>query len=91
MSYRITNSEDLVPVLPIAAGRIFNEVWIEEFSEPIRTIILGIRKTLDGIGKTFKIDPYADYQHIGESIYFTQQKGNVGDNHNLETYKEAIM
>ncbi|MEO1146699.1 MAG: lipase family protein [Cyanobacteria bacterium J06638_22] len=96
--YRIANTEDLVTVLPLSAGMIFNEQWLLELSPLTRKAIESLRGFLDFVDEISVFDPYPDYQHIGESICFTVQKvedeetgTNIGGNHNLGTYREALQ
>jgi hypothetical protein len=38
-----------------------------------------------------QLEPVQQYQHVGEPIYFTSQKGYISSNHNLLiTYREAL-
>ncbi|MBD1919768.1 lipase family protein [Microcoleus sp. FACHB-831] len=71
--YRIANSEDLVPTIPLA------------------TKLLTLRASLAGITGLWKNHlSKMDYQHIGEPLYFTTQKGSVSDNHTIPVYQEAL-
>ncbi len=74
--YRVANSEDLVPKVPLPtlipiAGRA-----------PARTGILQ--------GLTFLLRESLDFQHIGVPIYFTCQEKSISDNHTLPVYFEAL-
>lgn len=74
--YRIANSEDLVPKIPLptllpAAGRL-----------PARSGILD--SLAKGLNKSL------GFQHVGLPIYFTAQKGSISGNHTLPVYFEAL-
>lgn len=74
--YRVANSEDLVPNIPLPtllpmAGRL-----------PARSGILQ--------GVTDWLDKSLNYQHVGVPIYFTLQKSSISDNHTLPVYFEAL-
>ncbi len=62
--YRIANSEDIVPKIPLPGLLIDFAV---------------------GVGAK-----ELQYHHIGMPIYFTQGKGNIGENHSLNTYVNAV-
>jgi triacylglycerol lipase len=74
--YRIANSEDLVPKIPLptllpVVGRL-----------PARSGIL------DSLTKW--LNKSLDFQHVGLPIYFTAQKGSISDNHTLPVYFEEL-
>ncbi len=74
--YRVANSEDLVPNIPLPtllpmAGRL-----------PTRSGIL--QGVTDLLNKNL-------YQHVGVPIYFTLQRQSISDNHTLPVYFEALV
>ncbi len=72
--YRIANSEDIVPKIPIpmllVAGRT-----------PAKSGTLSL---------TQKLNSRVDFKHIGLPIYFTEQKNTVADNHTIPVYLDAL-
>ena len=72
--FRIANSEDLVPKLPLATLALFSLANI-----PFASMLFG-RNMQDG----------HNYEHVGQSIYFTYQKGDIPNNHTIPVYKEAL-
>lgn len=74
--YRIANSEDLVPKIPIPtllpiAGRL-----------PARNGILTLL--------TRWLNEKLNFQHVGLPLYFTLSKKTISDNHTLPVYFEAL-
>ncbi|MEO1672095.1 MAG: lipase family protein, partial [Cyanobacteria bacterium J06631_2] len=85
--FRVANSEDIVPTLPLATGRFVGEKMFGIMSEQQRD---GVESLRSFIG-SFISGWHEGYEHIGEPLYFTQQKGSVSLNHNMSgTYREAI-
>ncbi len=84
--FRIANSEDIVPTLPLAS--------IDLASGSNDTTSKSLEKT--NLPKLFSpklfssLLPELDYHHIGEPIYFTHHKGAIADNHIIPAYKEAL-
>jgi len=79
--FRIANSEDIVPTLPLAS--------IDLISGSNDTTSKSLEKT--NLPKLFSsLLPDLDYHHIGEPIYFTHHKGAIADNHIIPAYKEAL-
>ncbi len=75
-SYRIANSEDIVPTLPIANFSFTKVNPMQNFF----TRLLGNRlTTMD-----------TNYQHVGEPIYFSQQLGSIFKNHDMKLYQELL-
>lgn len=72
--FRIANSEDLIPKLPLATLTLFSLAKIP-FSQ-----LLFQKNIPDG----------HNYEHVGQSIYFTYQKGDIPDNHTIPVYKETL-
>ncbi len=74
--YRIANSEDLVPKIPL----------------PTLLPISGRLPARNGILDFFTqwLNESLDFQHIGLPIYFTAQKGSISDNHTLPVYFEEL-
>lgn len=78
--YRIANSEDIVPVAPLpslllALGRTpLRDAALPTYPFPSVKSLLG----------------RLDYEHVGQPVYFTVQKGFVSENHIIPTYMEAL-
>ena len=75
-SYRIANSEDIIPKVPIISlllasarlpGKSGAASLVNDFSSKL------------------------DYQHVGVPIYFTLGNNNIVDHHSLETYRQALL
>jgi triacylglycerol lipase len=80
--YRIANSEDLVVSVPSSTGSLFGPDMNKEVST----------KGLEEFTSEFKKDSKNFvYEHIGEPIYFTNQRGFVSTNHSMfYTYRAAL-
>lgn len=78
--FRIANSEDIVPTLPLAS--------IDLTSDADDATSNSLRKIKPPLLSTLLAD--LDYQHIGEPLYFTLHKGAIADNHIIPAYKEAL-
>lgn len=76
--FRIANSEDLVPKLPLPTLEIASLSNI-----PFINLLLS-DKLIDRILDSRK------YNHIGQSIYFTAQKDSIANNHTIPVYKDAL-
>lgn len=73
--YRIANSEDIVPKIPIPSLLLAcARIPAKNGTTSLTTQLLGKLR----------------YQHIGVPIYFTAQTGNVSDNHTIPIYLEAL-
>jgi len=88
--YRIANSEDLVPTVPPATSDLVGDEIKKD-----QTLSIAEKNRLDALdslrglfsGTLLK----QDYEHVGYSLYFTDHRGSVSFNHNLEqTYRQAI-
>ncbi|MEG3436062.1 lipase family protein [Pannus brasiliensis CCIBt3594] len=87
-SYRVFNSEDLVPSVPFPTTSILDEESLRGMSPSSRARFLGLRAFLETLtgGQSDK-----KYEHIGIPIAFTTQTGTIAGNHNLtKTYREAL-
>jgi triacylglycerol lipase len=100
--YRIANSEDLVVSLPSSTGDLRgpemdgkdiidsdNNVFPTTKATPAREINAeNIKKLAD----EFKRDSSNQvYEHVGEPIYFTDQRGFITTNHNMfYVYRQAL-
>lgn len=73
--YRIANSEDIVPKIPI----------------PTLLLIAGRTPPRSGtLSFTQRLNSKIDFQHIGLPIYFTKQKNAISDNHTIPVYLDAL-
>ncbi len=77
--YRIANSEDIVPTVPLASVDLVDDLNTTEKCS---------LKEVENFVPFRLAD--LDYQHIGEPIYFTFNNGNVADNHVIPTYRKAL-
>jgi hypothetical protein len=80
-TFRIVNTEDIVNTVPLAATAIsvFN--------------LGGLRPLLQGVGhlkKALAILDGVNFEHVGTPADFTVHKGNIVDNHAIETYLAAL-
>ena len=93
--YRIANSEDIVPKIPIPtllliAGRTPPKSGTLSL---IQTLLLIAGRTppkSDALSFVQKLNSKVDFQHIGLPIYFTEQKKTVSDNHTIPVYLDAL-
>ncbi|MGK7931239.1 MAG: lipase family protein [Microcystaceae cyanobacterium] len=76
-TYRIVNSEDIVPVLPPAS-------FVLAIAENIPLIGQLLKFIQDKLSRT------TNFEHNGLPYYFSKQKGNLIDNHTIPIYKEAL-
>lgn len=73
--YRIANSEDIVPKIPI----------------PTLLLVAGRTPPKSGtLSLAQKLNSRVDFKHIGLPIYFTEQKNTVSDNHTIPVYLDAL-
>jgi triacylglycerol lipase len=79
--FRIANSEDLVPTVPLASFDL-------TASDSQNTTAKSLEKAQPTL--ISPLLPDLDYHHIGEPIYFTLHKGTIADNHIIPTYKKAL-
>lgn len=81
-TYRIANSEDIVPGIPPGVFRLVGEEMIPSKN------ITNIRKILNFITRGVTDDVY---EHVGYPICFTSQLGGISSNHNMNaTYCHAL-
>jgi triacylglycerol lipase len=79
--FRIANSEDIVPTLPLASIDMTSSEAKDITSESLRKARLSVLASLL---------PNLDYHHIGAPIYFTLHEGAIADNHIIPIYKKAL-
>lgn len=73
--YRVVNSEDIVPVVPL----------------PTLLLALGRTPLREVAPYKAKCSlTRLDYEHIGQPIYFTVQNGYVSENHIIPTYMKVL-
>lgn len=79
--FRIANSEDIVPTLPLASIDMTSASATDVTSE-------SLRKTR--LSRLAAVLPDLDYHHIGAPIYFTLHEGAIANNHIIPIYKKAL-
>jgi triacylglycerol lipase len=79
--FRIANSEDIVPTVPLASVDLVAK-------NPLDTVAKALEKAKPVFISSLL--PDLDYHHVGEPIYFTLHKGTIADNHVIPAYKEAL-
>jgi hypothetical protein len=86
--YRIANSEDLVPTLPPATSTLIGDEMKQSLSIAEKQRI----EALNYFKGVFSGNLLAqDYEHVGFPLYFTDHRGSISYNHNLEeTYRQAL-
>ncbi len=84
--YRVVNSEDAVPYLPLATLNAFgDEIHPNKFVKDRINGIINLAGFLDLPGTN------EQYIHLGEPIYFTDNRKSISLNHNMyRTYREAL-
>lgn len=91
--YRIANSEDIVPTVPPATGKLIGAEMLNQ------NLSLAQRKSQQNRLESLRVIvgffsgnlSLQQYQHVGEPIYFTTQKESISFNHNLFiTYREVL-
>lgn len=103
--YRIANSEDLVPAVPPSTGRLMGPemygqpIWngdvsakcMTSESKPTPSMVKN-KNSLGKLAGTFRRDLSEQvYQHAGEPLYFTDQRGFLSTNHNMfDIYRRAL-
>jgi triacylglycerol lipase len=86
--YRIANSEDLVPTVPPATNTLIGAEMQHVLSIAQKNRIEALNE-LKGFfsGNLLR----QDYAHVGIPLYFTDHRGSISYNHNLEsTYRQAL-
>jgi hypothetical protein len=86
--YRIANSEDLVPTVPPATSTLIGDELKQGLSIAQKKRIEALND-LKGFfsGNLLR----QDYEHVGIPLYFTDHRGSISYNHNLEeTYRQAL-
>lgn len=92
--YRIANTEDIVPTVPPATGKLVGlEMLNPNLSPAQRKAQQNRLESLRVIVGFFSGNlSLQQYQHVGEPIYFTAQKESISFNHNLFiTYRGALV
>lgn len=74
--YRIANSEDMIPKVPIISLLLASARLPGEYGAAC--LVNGFSSRLD-------------YQHIGMPIYFTLGNNDIFENHSLESYHQALL
>jgi hypothetical protein len=86
--FRIANSEDIVPDIPLASGIMLGPDVTTTMS-PAQIKRINSLKRLVAIFTNNLTSQ--QYEHVGIPLYFTEAKGSISYNHNLETtYREAL-
>jgi triacylglycerol lipase len=89
-TWRIVNTEDVVNTVPLAATAVA-ELDLKGLDNVVRQIerfpLPGVRKRLDRVRSIFDGE---NFEHVGTSVDFTRHRGNIVDNHAMQTYLEAL-
>ncbi len=86
--YRIANSEDLVPNVPPATSTLIGD----EMKQILSIVQKNRIEALNDLKGFFSGNLLRqDYEHVGVPLYFTDHRGSISYNHNLEeTYRQAL-
>jgi hypothetical protein len=84
-TFRIVNTEDIVNTVPLAATAIaefkLSGLFVKTLSlMPLMRPLKRIQSLFSGL----------NYQHVGTPVDFTVHKGNIVDNHAMDTYISAF-
>lgn len=79
--FRIANSEDIVPTLPLASIDMTSTSATDVTSTSLRK---------SRVSRLAGLLPDLDYHHIGAPIYFTLHEGAIANNHIIPIYKKAL-
>jgi triacylglycerol lipase len=89
--YRVANSEDIVPYVALAT---LNPTGDDMPSNNSNNFVKGRIEGLSKFTRLFDFDVINledEYTHVGEPIYFTDNRGAISMNHNMyRTYREAL-
>ena len=90
-TFRIVNTEDIVNTVPLAATAIdaFNLRGLDTMLQAIGHLHM-LDRLEDRINKVRSILDGVNYEHVGTPADFTVHKGNIVDNHAIETYIAAL-
>lgn len=86
--FRVANSEDIVTTVPPATGQLVGEEMLMDMNDKQKDTA----KSLGEIVSRFTLNLSVQvYEHVGEPLYFTEQRGAISFNHNMSrTYREAL-
>jgi triacylglycerol lipase len=76
--------------LPLRAWRVVNSEDLVA-TLPLASPILYDDQSAMKLGSIIMGARQMNYQHVGESVNFTVNKGSISDNHKMETYIEALQ
>ena len=86
--FRVANSEDIVTTVPPATGQLTGEEMLMEMNNKQKNTVKSIGLIVSHFTHNLSVQVY---EHIGEPIYFTAQRGAISLNHNMfKTYREAL-
>jgi hypothetical protein len=87
-AFRIANSEDIIPTLPPATSTLMEPEMISSMNSTQVKRLNALKRFVSIFSGNLSDQ---QYDHIGESMYFTDARGSISSNHCLEvTYREAL-
>ena len=89
-SYRIANSEDFVVTVPHSTGLLRPKSKSNNLASTPSSEVN--KENIENLAHEFKIGSIQQvFEHVGEPLYFTCQKGSLTENHDMShTYKKAL-
>ena len=89
--FRIANSEDLVPKLPLASLAIISLMDIPVIGDLFGMETSSIFGNIPFLGRQMMQQASDNnYKHVGQPIYFTAQRETIAKNHTIPVYKDAL-
>jgi hypothetical protein len=80
-TFRVANSEDLVPNIPLASVDLIDKDAVDTSSAALtKAVPSGVKQLL----------PDLDFSHVGEPISFSLHRGSIAENHIIPIYKTAL-
>jgi triacylglycerol lipase len=73
-AWRVVNTEDVVPTLPLATATLGAPSGIQETA---------VNRVLEFLSQL-------DYEHVGNAVTFTVQRGSIAGNHDLQLCRDMV-
>jgi hypothetical protein len=91
-TWRVANTEDIVNTVPLAAMAVeaFHLDWLSRLIQDLAKVPIIGRDAVDHLGFLNSFFKGVNYQHIGTPVDFTQQNGDILQNHQMTTYLNAL-